>query len=719
MALQKLETSAARAAGSMRCGTVCAVLLLMAAIGFAYSNSLNAIWTIDDYPNILQNPQLHLREFHPLTLFQSFFSPLHRDADGNPGLNRPLAHLSFALNWYFGQDSPAGYRLVNIIIHLLNAALLFTVIQGLLQTPNLHGRYAGREGSLALLAAGLWALNPVQTQAVVYIVQRMASLACFFYLLGIWSYLKLRACRSHRRRIGYALLAAASYFAAIGSKENAVLLPAAVFLLELSFYQDWSQPAVRRRFGWVVGISCSLVLIVCSLLLATGKAAELLGYGIRLFSPGERLLSQPRIILFYMSQLFYPIPGRLSLVHDVEISRSLADPWTTLPSIFVVLGLIGIGFLQIRRRPLLSFAILFFFLNHAVESGIIGLELIYEHRNYLPSLFLFVPLAAALQGLVAREHLMSSWLRCLVILFMIVLPAGFGIGTYVRNMAWLDAKTFWEDAARKAPLSMRPLHNLAYYHYEKNGRHQEAFELYHQALGRPDSNRLILSLPHIKIAEHYERRNDLDMACAHLEHALAIFPEFEQVRFRLALARFTAGHYDKAIAAAAPLAEKHPRSFDSRYLTAQILLKMGQAAEAIGHLQTCMLLAPDSEKAVFMMGIAANLNGNFKQAESLMERLRARFPNDKQTLLWMIDGRLQAADAEAAEAYARQFLEGVPLDRIAQAIDESLTDGFMPAANRERLSLWIVSQAHAGKGPRLEKEAAAASANAGEPGAAR
>lgn len=712
MTLLTLETTGEGNAGPRSRNTVWAFLLLLVVVGLAYSNSLNAIWTIDDGPNILQNLQVHIGDLRPQTLFKTFFSPLHPDANGVPGLNRPLAHMSFALNWYFGQDSPVGYRLVNIFIHLLNASLLFIVLRSLLQTPDLRGRNKGREGSIALLATVLWALNPIQTQVVVYIVQRMASLACFFYLLAIWSYLRVRICPNSRRRIGYALLTAASFLAAIGSKENAVMLPGALVLLEFTFYQDWSQPTVRRRFGWILGVGCGLLLVGCGLLFAAGNPAELLGYGIRLFSPWERLLTQPRVLLFYLSQLFYPIPGQLSLVHDVEISRSLVAPWTTLPAILGVLGLVGIGFWQMRRRPMLSFAILFFFLNHMVESSIIGLELIYEHRNYLPSLFLFVPMAAGLQALATHKRLKSPGFQRLVVLLIILLPVSFGIGTYVRNMAWLDAKIFWEDAGRKAPLSMRPLHNLAYYHYEKTGQHHKAFDLYHEALGKQDNNRLVMSLPHIKIAEHYERREEFEKAGEHLEKALAIFPEFEQVQLRLALARFSAGQLEKALAAIVPLVEKRPGSFDSRYLMAQILLKMGQTENALSHLQTCMLLAPNSEKAVFMMGIASNLFRNCEKAQRFLNRVLERFPKDKQALLWMIDSHLQTGDFAAAKNYTWKFLEGVSIDRIEHTVAQTLSEGFMAEDDQKRLSLWIKNQAHAGSDPKLEtwKETEATSA---------
>src|SRR3990172_6360982 len=152
--------------------------LLLILIGTIYSNSLQAIWVLDDYPNILQNQRLQIEGLLPETLYRSVLSPAHPESEGNPHISRPLARLSFALNWFLGQDSPAGYRLVNIFIHCLTAFVLFLTIRVLLAAPSVKGKYAGRENSIALLAATLWAVNPIQTQAVVYIVQRMASLAC-------------------------------------------------------------------------------------------------------------------------------------------------------------------------------------------------------------------------------------------------------------------------------------------------------------------------------------------------------------------------------------------------------------------------------------------------------------------------------------------------------------------------------------------------------------
>ena len=342
-------------------GTGWLFFLLIVLVGLVYSNSLNAIWALNNLTQYsAESPGPHWQYSSSNAVPGLFFSPAP-GCERPPGLNRPLSNLSFALNWYFGKNSPVGYRAVNIFIHQLNALFLFLIIRGLLQTPNMAGRYRGRENSIALAATAMWALNPIQTQAVVYVVQRMASMSCLFYLVAIWGYMHARAAEQSSRRVFFLLLVVGSFLAAVGSKENAVLLPVAIVLLEFIFFQDMSQPAVRRRFGWIFFLGLGVVGISGVGLFLGGKLDALLNYNMRLFSPWERLMTQPRILFFYLTQIFYPTAGRLSIVHDVEISRSLVDPWVTLPAILGVLGLVGFGFWQMRRRPMLSFAILFFF----------------------------------------------------------------------------------------------------------------------------------------------------------------------------------------------------------------------------------------------------------------------------------------------------------------------------------------------------------------------
>ena len=233
--------------------------------------------------------------------------------------------------------------------------------------------------------------------------------------------------------------------------------------MEAAFFQDLSR--LRHRNWFLPSIILApLVVAATGLALYRGgnPAGFLNGFSFRYFSPLERLMTEPRVLIFYITQLVYPIPSRLSVEHDVTLSTALVHPWTTLPSILLVLLMIGFGCAQLQRRPFLGFAILFFFLNHAVESTLLPLELIFEHRNYLPSAFLFVPVATGIRQLLAIYRRQNRRLYVIIGGSIPLLIIGMGMGTYIRNMTWQTPRTLWQDAMAKAPLSSRPLHNLAW-----------------------------------------------------------------------------------------------------------------------------------------------------------------------------------------------------------------------------------------------------------------
>ncbi len=376
-----------------------AFALLFFLVFLIYSNTFQASWHLDDYHNILNNPRLKIENLQPQSIIQTFYASFDRGQYSKSKIYRPVACLTFALNWYFGQDNPFGYHLINIAIHFSTAFLLFLTILTLFESPNLRRKYKGSEYFIALLAAVLWAINPIQTQAVTYIVQRMASMAAMFYIAGIFFYLKARLDDSRSARILFYLGCCLAFIFALGSKENAVLLPISLILVEFIFFQDLSRPHTRRAFFAIIAGGAIVIGVVGALLFINGNPLGVLSYSHRPFTPLQRLLTEPRIVFFYLSQIFYPVATRLSIEHDISVSTSIMDPWSTIPSLIAVFLLIGIGLWQMRKRPVLSFAILFFFLNHAVESTIIGLELAFEHRNYLPSLFLFFPVAMGLKWL--------------------------------------------------------------------------------------------------------------------------------------------------------------------------------------------------------------------------------------------------------------------------------------------------------------------------------
>ena len=227
-----------------------AFALLLTLILLVYSNTFNASWHFDDYPNINKNPRIKITNLKPGTILQTFVASRDGGLYLGRKVYRPVACLTLALNWYVGQDNVLGYHVVNISIHLITAFILFLTMLRLFSTPNLQGKYTGSEYFIALLAATLWAINPIQTQAVTYIVQRMASMAAMFYILSIYFYLRGRLSALPKDRIRLYLFCGISFLLAIGSKENALTLPLALIVLEIIFFQDVTRPRARRFLLW-------------------------------------------------------------------------------------------------------------------------------------------------------------------------------------------------------------------------------------------------------------------------------------------------------------------------------------------------------------------------------------------------------------------------------------------------------------------------------------
>ncbi len=454
-----------------------AILLIAVAIFFIYSNTFHASWHFDDEPNILLNSKLQISELSIEQLRQAMSANPVSPESGK--LYRPLPCLTFGLNWYFGQDNVRGYHAVNTAIHILTAWLLFLTLRLLL-----HLHYEDEDSRLieaaALLGALFWALAPIQTQAVTYIVQRMASMAAMFAIAAIYAYLRGRRAANGNGKSLWYLLCLLCFFAALGSKENAILLLPSLALVEFSFFRH----QITKRQIILSALAAVLALIAAAFFVRHGLGLApfsfsnplsfLDSYSNRSFTFSQRILTQPRILLMYLSQIFLPVADRLSIEHELVLSTSLFSPWTTLPSIAVILSLIGGSLFFLKKYPLLCFPILFYFLNHAVESTILQLELVFEHRNYLPSLFLFLPLgvltARILHGTPSQPAFRRAAAAVCATLFLIVS----GHATYTRNMAWATDETLWTDAIKKAPNSARAAGHLGEW-YRKRGQDETAY----------------------------------------------------------------------------------------------------------------------------------------------------------------------------------------------------------------------------------------------------
>jgi tetratricopeptide (TPR) repeat protein len=547
-------------------------------------------------------------------------------------LYRPVACLTFALNWYFGQQDVRGYHIVNITLHFLTAFLLYLTVLTVFKTPNLAKRFSGNQQLIALLTAALWALNPVQTQAVDYIVQRMTILAALFCLLGIYLYIKARLSNSPALRGVIFAACIISYFLAMGSKENAAILPLCLLLVEAVFFQDPGRPQSQKRIFWYAVAGGGFVFLTAVLFFLKGDLFSFLnGYAVRPFSLGQRLLTEPRILIFYLS-----------------ISTSMVAPWTTLPAIVLVVLLIVFSVLSIKKRPLAAFGILFFFLNHLIESTALPLELLFEHRNYLPSLFIFLPVAAGakrlLDYLVSYHHgVFRLWVCCIVLVLM-----GLGLNTYVRNRVWTTPKSLWEDAMVKAPKSARPYQNVAAFH-KKAGNYNLALGLYHQSLALYDpkpKQSLATSLNNSGII--YTKMTQYDRAIQFYEKALGAYPGHEKTLHNLVLSLVQLGDWSQASQQADVLLSKY---YYAPYLNLKgfILLKQNQPAAAVPYLIKALKTSPDSRNAAVNLAMAFSRMDRFESAERILQRMNKRFPADTTIILCQVENNLRAGEKSKAD----------------------------------------------------------------------
>ena len=273
--------------------------------------------------------------------------------------------------------------------------------------------------------------------------------------------------------------------------------------------------------------------------------------GSRPFSIGERLLTQPSILLYYLSLIFYPSPERLSIDHSFTLSTSLWQPWTTLPAILIIISLIIVALSQRKKRPLLGFAILFFFINHLVESTIIPLEMIFEHRNYIPSMFLFLPLTAGFCSAIETSKQAHRLLHPVLYVSLPVVLITYGLGTYNRNTTWMSEESLWADTLKKAPASARPYAKLGEiygWQKEKNQKNlQTATALLEKAIQLESPRKSFKAAIVGNIGKIYANYGLLDLAVSNYQRSIEINPNFIISQFDLANALTLQGKFKEAL----------------------------------------------------------------------------------------------------------------------------------------------------------------------------
>lgn len=603
------------------------------------------------------------------------YSPFLDPSSPKPDLYRPVAMLTFAVNWFVGGAEVFGYHLVNIGIHCMNASLLFFTILNLLRTPNMKDRYQGSEHFIALLAAAFWALHPIQTQAVTYIVQRMASMAVLFYIAGIFLYVKGRTTQTLGKRSLLFGLCSFSFFLAMGSKQNAVTLPGALLLIEIIFFTNpgfWK----RKKIKWVCVAAATGFTIISVFLVYYWQKNPVSfiadGYKLRSFTLIERLLTEFRIVIFYLNQLFYPVPGQFSIIHDFDVSRSLLNPWTTLAAIITICALLIAAFYNAFKKPLLSFSIFFFFVGHSIESTIFPLELVFEHRNYLPSLFLFLPVASGISCLIDTYRIKNKTLYFLLLCFVPVLIVGLALGSYTRNFTWNTEKTLWQDAIQKAPSQARPYQGLARA-YEKENRLDDALKLYETALTLKDPEpKLSRFISLSNMGNIYKKRKAYDEAVRFLTMAVNVETGVyaDRVRYNLVLCLLNSHKEQEALTHLATLLARQQNNGRFMATMGFILLKQEKTDLALHHLRDALKHTPHDKDILLVFAMALSAKNEYERADWYLRLARKSYTRNLVIYLGLLQNAIKMQDVDRINTYLLQINSLFRFDEIKHFFTE-------------------------------------------------
>jgi len=568
--------------------------LLAIVVILIYADTLTAPFIFDDIHNIRDNPHIRLTSLSLKNLARAGFQ--------SPDSRRPVANISFALNYYFNGFNLVGFHLVNIMIHLAGGFFLYFFAKATLKTPGLRCR-SEKYGWVPFFTTFLWMVHPLQTQSVAYLVQRMNSLAAMFYILSMLLYVKFRletATRSKWLPFTGCVLAGVL---AVATKQIAVTLPIFIILYEWYFFQGLSLKWGRQHFMVLGGILLLLIIISLIYLDYDPVVRILSAYKHRDFTLPQRVLTQFRIVVFYVSLLLWPQPSRLNLDHEFALSYSLTDPVTTLISMVVIMALIALAILKAEREPLLSYGILWFFGNLAIESSVIGLELVFEHRNYLPSMFIILAMVA-----LVFQYVKPTWTG---IIFLCVAGILFTVWTFERNRVWMDELSLYRDCAEKSPAKARPHNNYGAI-LMRRGFLPAAIDEFRAALRiKPD-----YADAHYNLGNALVKQGNLTNGIYHFSEALGLQPGNVKALNNMAATLVFLERYPEAIENFKKALKINPTDPDLHRNLALVMKKQGDLEGARQHFSRTLEINPANETA----------RRNLEEIES---RLREAFGNRK------------------------------------------------------------------------------------------
>ena len=556
------------AAAARRAAWLGATVIALGVIA-AYANSFRGVFVLDDLGAIHDNPSIR-------SLATAFFPP----AGGTTVGGRPLLNFTFALNYALGGESTAGYHAVNLIIHLLASLTLFGVVRRTLRAPAVSSAVAEGADGLAAAIALLWALHPLQTESVTYVVQRAESLAGLLYLTTLYAFIRGTSAGASPRWLDVCI--AAALLGAL-TKETIVTAPVMILLYDRLFVsRSWAEALDRHR-GVYYGLALSW-LVVWWQLVGTGGRGGTAGFDTSVTWTAYGL-KQLEAVALYVKLTFWPLGQVLDYGTNVTVS-----PGRIATGLAGLAGLLAVAIAAARRQPALGFLGAWFFVCLAPTTSIVPVatQVMAEHRMYLP---LAAAAAAVVLGLQALVGKWAPWIA-------LGLAVSCGILTFQRNRDYTSWITLWSQAVAfddnpRAHLNLGQA--LA-----ESGHPAEAIEQYAAALRREPRN----GSAHNNWANALVDLGRVDEACGHYVEALRLRPGYPEAHFnygntllRLGRLQEAVEHYRSAIR----LAPGHARA---HYGLAIALTRAGLLDAALEEYLTAARLAPANAEFRLQLGNA-------------------------------------------------------------------------------------------------------------------
>jgi len=602
-----------------------------------YAHTQGGVFVFDDDHSILDNPYI----LHLWPISSAMSAPPQSTLAG-----RPIVSLSLALNYAVSGRDVWSYHIFNILIHLLAGLTLFGIVRRTLETERLRQQFGRHSATLAWAAATIWVVHPIQTESVTYIVQRTESMMGLFYLLTLYS--AIRAMQSGKPLM-WSAVSVICCVLGMGTKEVMVTAPLLVLLYDRTFAAGLFKSALRRRWGLYASLAATWGILVP--LIWSGPRSDSVGFSFGT-SPLDYALNQGIVIMHYLRLSLWP--SKLCLDYNWPIQKSLAK---IIPPLLMVCGMAAVVIWGLIRNRTWSYPAAWFFAVLAPTSSFVPIiDLIFEHRMYLPLAGLVVLLVIAgyllwgyVGGLLWRSE-KAGWHIGTVSAVIIVIALI--VVTILRNSDYNSAILIWQKALDVSPNNPRAYTNLAAA-YGGLEQYNEAMEACTQAIKlKPDCAEAYSNLTNI-----YVRLGKYEDVITAAEKTIKLRPNFAESYNNLGLAYGQLGRYDEAVAACSMAVKLKPYLPEAHCNLGASYNKLNRSAEAIQQCKEAIRLKPAYADAYYNLGTIYNKLGRYNEAAEAYKQAVKIKPDFVDACFNLgIAYRRLGRYPEAVEAY-RQALE--------------------------------------------------------------